>query len=103
MDGFVDGCPALTEISVSEENQDLVVIDGILYNRELTDLIAYPAGATKECVVIPDGIRVIRGDAFLDNPYLKKWFFQIVFVQLAIGHLMGVVRLKKLIFRHTVS
>ena len=75
LDGFVDGCPALTEISVSEENQDLVVIDGILYNRELTDLIAYPAGATKECVVILDGISVIRGDAFAKNPYLKKVVF----------------------------
>ena len=75
VDGFVDGCESLQEISVSKDNPYLVVKDGILYNQQMTDLIAYPAGLKRESVVIPEGIIKIRGSAFAYNPYIKKVVF----------------------------
>ena len=37
------GCSSLTGINVEERNQDYLGIDGVLYNKDKTELICYPA------------------------------------------------------------
>lgn len=53
---------ALKNIIVSTENEDYLSVDGDLYNKPGTQLIAYPRAKTGECK-IPDGVTEIRTDA----------------------------------------
>lgn len=54
---------ALEEINVCQENESFVSVDGVLYNKEKTILVAFPRGKTGSFQV-PDGITEIRGNAF---------------------------------------
>lgn len=64
-------CSALKEFIVSEENQFYCSIDGVLYNYNLTQLIAYPS-AKSNVFIVPDGITTIFLDAFRDCKELKS-------------------------------
>lgn len=54
---------ALEQINVCPENEAFVSQDGVLYNKEMTKLVAFPRGRT-ESFQIPYGITEIRGNAF---------------------------------------
>lgn len=56
-------CKKLTEITVSPDNQTYASEDGILYNKEKTNLIACPGGKSGE-TVIPASVTEIEYDAF---------------------------------------
>ena len=75
INGFVQECEALEIIEVPKENPYLTVIDGVLYDKSLTTLIAYPSASKVECIEIPEGIIKIAGDTFTYNEYLKKVVF----------------------------
>lgn len=53
----------LKEINVSQENENFVSVDGVLYNKEMSQIVAFPCGKTGSFVV-PDGIMEIRSNAF---------------------------------------
>ena len=38
------GCSSLTAINVATENQNYVSVNGVLYNKDKTTIICYPAG-----------------------------------------------------------
>lgn len=73
--GLIADCKSLEIIEVPEENPYFTVIDNVLYNKNLTALIAYPAGSKNECVEIPEGITTIKSHAFSGDQYLKKVVF----------------------------
>ena len=75
INGLVDNCGALKNITVAEGNPYLVVIDGVLYNKDCTEVIAYPPKAENEIMKIADGVTIIRSDAFAGNTSLKKVIF----------------------------
>lgn len=60
----IEYCHALKEINVSEDNDRLCSIDGVLYNKEADTLIAYPSGREDKEFVIPDGVKCIGKNAF---------------------------------------
>ena len=57
------GCNSLTEIIVSEGNSSYSSVDGVLYNKEKTELICYPSGKVGS-FVIPDTVTRIADWAF---------------------------------------
>jgi hypothetical protein len=59
------GCANLKSITVDSENQYYSSIDGILYNKEETQLVRYPTGKTGD-FTIPDNVTSIRSYAFRD-------------------------------------
>ena len=63
---------AVTAFSVSEENEDYAAFDGVLYNKELTSLIAYPTGSTSTTVQFPAEIADIEANAFAYARNLKS-------------------------------
>lgn len=65
-------CPAVETITVAEGNPYLTVVDGVLYNKEMTILRYYPSGDTREYFEIPEGIISISAQAFACNKYLKE-------------------------------
>jgi len=54
----------LTEIKIDSANSAYTVENGILYNKNKTILIAYPAGKSGNSFIIPDNVTDIRFGAF---------------------------------------
>lgn len=59
-------------ITVSEDNQYFTDIDGVLFSKDLTQLICYPCGKVGQTYIVPDSVEVICEYAFADNVNLKK-------------------------------
>ena len=57
-------CRSLENINIDEANKWYTTVDGVLYDKDKTELINYPAGKKDSSYVIPEGIRVIREKAF---------------------------------------
>ena len=57
-------CRSLENINTDEANKWYTTVDGVLYNKDKTELINYPAGKKDSSYVIPEGIRTIREKAF---------------------------------------
>ena len=57
-------CRSLENINIDEANKWYTTVDGVLYNKDKTELINYPAGKKDSSYVIPEGIRTIREKAF---------------------------------------
>ena len=56
-------CSSLTEINVESGNTEYVSVDGVLFNKDTTTLISYPAGKTGE-YSIPNTVKNIATYAF---------------------------------------
>lgn len=56
-------CYALTEINVSTNNNYYVSMDGVLFNKNKTELVQYPCAKSGDCV-IPNGVTSISAQAF---------------------------------------
>lgn len=60
------GCAGLTSISVSKENPIFVSIDGIMFDKDMTTLLLYPAASKNAYYSIPDSVTNIGSGAFFD-------------------------------------
>ncbi len=58
------GCTSLMTIGVSTSNDDYSSLEGILFDRNQTALISYPAGKTSSHYVLPDSVTSIKDCAF---------------------------------------
>lgn len=61
----------ITAIEVSEDNKYYKSVDGVLYNKKMTELIYYPRSKESESFIIPDSVKKIAENAFYENKYLK--------------------------------
>lgn len=66
------GCKSLTTINVAAENQNYVSVNGVLYNKDRTTIICYPAGKNDKSYKILDGVTSIDDRAFEDCAYLMN-------------------------------
>ncbi len=57
-------CDCLTSIIVDENNKNYSSQDGVLFNKEKTELIQYPAGNERTSYTIPDSVTSIGDSAF---------------------------------------
>lgn len=58
--GAFSDCKSLILINVSENNSYYSSENGILFNKDKTELIQYPSGKTETEYVVPDGIKYIN-------------------------------------------
>ncbi len=68
-------CTSLENITVENENTKYASADGVLYSKDMTELVCYPAGKTSESWTIPDSVSVIKTEAFSYCPNLKELVF----------------------------
>lgn len=74
-------CESLTEINISSNNSNYMSVDGVLFNKDMTTLIQYPAGKTEPSYTVPvkangdyvtGGVETIKDNAFSGNKYLTE-------------------------------
>ena len=53
-------CSNLTSINVSEVNSNFISSDGVLFNKNMTELVAYPAGKNTSIYSVPDTVIIIN-------------------------------------------
>ncbi len=66
---------SLKEVTVVAENQYLCVDDGVLYNKNQTELLIYPlylGGSMSSSITVKDGVESIGVDAFFNHYALKS-------------------------------
>ena len=57
-------CASLEKINVDENNENYASVDGVLFNKDKTELIAYPAGKKETSYTIPASVKTIGKSAF---------------------------------------
>ena len=66
------GCTSLTAINVANRNQNYVSVNGVLYDKDKTVIIRYPAGKKDKSYSILDGVTGICAYAFEDCANLES-------------------------------
>ncbi len=64
--------PTLLAIDVDPDNRNYVSIDGVLFTKDMTTLIQYPAGKVDTSYEIPDGVTEISDAAFIIATNLRN-------------------------------
>ena len=64
-------CTAMTKFVVPEANKTFSTIEGVLYSKDQTKLIAYPAGLTADSYTLGAKVSAIEPGAFLTPMHLK--------------------------------
>ena len=62
--GAFASCHSLTEIKVEKGNANYLDLNGVVYDRSVTTLIAYPAGNTNDAYTVAEGVSAIGKSAF---------------------------------------
>jgi hypothetical protein len=62
-DAFAD-CKSFTDFLVDKYNPYFSAVDGILYNKDQTSLVCYPAGKLDNHFSVPYGVAIIENNAF---------------------------------------
>ena len=73
-DRILGFCNNLIEINVESENNNYCSIDGVLYNKNKSELIQYPSGKIIKDFIIPKEVKSIVDYSFAGNSYLEKLF-----------------------------
>ena len=72
IDNFSFMCKNLVSINVDSKNQNYATKDGILFNKDLTQLLVYPPQKNNEKYVIPESVSTVCEGAFSSNKNLKE-------------------------------
>ena len=71
---FMD-CKYLKEIVVDPENTKYASLDGVFYNKSITNLIQYPLGSEREVYVMPETVTNVYDHACANAVNLKEVVF----------------------------
>ena len=89
------GCDKLTKITVDENNPVYASVDGVLFDKAITTIIAYPAGK-KGNYTIPDTVIEINSNAFRDCRNLTRIAFSQGVMRSSINAFSGCERLSSI-------
>ena len=70
--GVFTRCHSLTEINVASGNQNYTSLNGVLFNKEITDMQVYPRGKTDATYTIPSGVYAVDHVDLSSNKYLTS-------------------------------
>ena len=71
-DEWIASCRRLENITVSPENKTYSSVDGVLFNKDKSELSAYPIGNKLSSYTIPDGVEKIGKKAFYGCRYIES-------------------------------
>ncbi len=65
-DAFTE-CSGLEEFTLASDNENFVLVDGILYDKPVTKLIHAPRANARQTIRLPSGLTEIKANAFYRN------------------------------------
>lgn len=90
---FFNG-PNLEELDVHEENEHFAAVDGVLYNKALSELLIYPLNKSDKKFVILDSVERI-GDDLWNNKLLEEiWIYSEKLTELSYERIFSVYNSK---------
>ena len=63
-EGAFRSCKSLKNIEVSKDNSSFTSVDGVLFNKDKTELLKYPTGSSNTTYTVPDSVTTIGYRAF---------------------------------------
>ena len=63
-DDALKSCYSVKEFKVDSKNKNFASVNGVLFNKDITTLIVYPAGKKNAEYIVPDTVTTISEDAF---------------------------------------
>ena len=108
-ESIFSGATALTYIDVNPENETFVSVDGVLYSKDKTVLIKYPANKTKSVnqnvhsYTILDTVEVIYQKAFYYNSSIEVVYISDSVTTIEEQSFSGCINLHKISFGKKVS
>ncbi len=69
--GTFAGCTTLQNVYVDADNAAYTSVDGALYNKNITEILFYPQGASTD-VSFPDTVTTIGANLFQNNTYIER-------------------------------
>lgn len=85
----VSGCKKLESITVAEKNLNYTSVDGVLYNKDVTELIVCPAGSLKKDFRIPETVRSVLAGSFRNVINLNSLMIPASVNQISDSAIMG--------------
>ena len=67
--------PMLNHISIDSDNANYADVDGVLYPKDMKELMRYPSQKTGDSYIVPDSVEIIRSFAFYYANYLSEIVF----------------------------
>ena len=64
-------CHNLKNIKVEDGNPNYVSVDGVLFNKDKTELLQYPTGNERTSYKIPSGVKIVGKDSFWKSSKLE--------------------------------
>ena len=95
---ILGGCSSLKSVEVASENESYCSDNGILYNKEKTQLLMIPGDFPQETLRIPESVTRIGNYAASENRNLRCVYFPEGLSYLGYGAFSGCISLKNLIF-----
>ena len=92
------GLDSLKEIEVAEGNPYLSARDGVLFDRDGTELLYYPPAKNGASYTVPEGVTVIGDSAFVGNGTLKSIIFPEGLEVVGSSAFSGCARLEEAVF-----
>ena len=88
-------CKKLININVDNDNENYTSEDGIVFNKEKTNIVRYPSGKTETTYKIPDKVEIIESDAFEGCQSLTEIKIPDKVTRIGIKAFSGCTRLEK--------
>lgn len=92
----VISCSSLTSINVSENNSYYSSENGVLFNKDKTELIKYPNGKTETEYIIPDSVTSIGGSTFIECTNLTSITIPNSVTEIGNSAFMGCIALEEI-------
>lgn len=64
--------PYAESIEISAENKYYTTVNGVLFSKDMSVLVAYPYRRSEKKYIVPDGVTTINNDAGIESPYLSS-------------------------------
>ena len=71
-DRVLNNCPSLTAINVASDNPNYTSVNGVMFSKDMTELLAYPVGKNVTSYSVPEGVTRIRTGALEYNHILQS-------------------------------
>ena len=69
-------CPSLKEVTVDPENPHFISVDGVVYTKDMRELVLYPSGKGDEEYVLPASVEEVRAGSLVCTRAIRRFLVE---------------------------